>query len=182
MTIREISEIGSPIIREGATHIPKAGSSETKRLARDMIATMEAKQGVGIAAPQIGSSERMFIASAKPNSRYPHAPEMEPMLVIDPKIKKQSGKIVKDWEGCLSVPNIRGFVPRHEKIIMEYTDENGERKEQAFEGFLARLMQHETDHLNGIVFIDRVETTKDLISEKEYYRRLEARAKAGLKL
>jgi peptide deformylase len=95
---------------------------------------------------------------------------MEPIALINPQIVTYSDKVEKDWEGCLSVPGIRGLVPRYESIEVAYTSRDGEPKNTVFAGFVARIFQHEYDHLEGKVFLDRVESTLDLASEGEYLK------------
>lgn len=130
--------------------------------------TVSNANGVGIAAPQVAQSRRMFIVASRPNPRYPDAPEMEPTTMINPRILAHSEQMVKGWEGCLSIPGIRGLVPRYQAIEVEYIGRDGKRHQQELTGFVARIFQHELDHLNGIVFLDRVESTQDLMSEKEF--------------
>jgi len=125
---------------------------------------------VGIAAPQIAASYRLFIVASRPNARYPHAPEMQPTAMINPRIIANSSEMVKGWEGCLSVPGVRGLVPRYQTIQIEYTDRNGNLQKQELTDFIARIFQHEYDHLEGLVFLDRVENNRDLISEEEYQK------------
>jgi peptide deformylase len=97
---------------------------------------------------------------------------MAPTAMINPRIIAHSGEVVKDWEGCLSVPGIRGSVPRYREIEVEYSDREGQLCRQVLTDFIARIFQHELDHLNGTVFLDRLETTHDLISDQEYHRRI----------
>lgn len=123
---------------------------------------------MGIAAPQVGESVRLFIVASHPNPRYPNAPQMSPTAMINSRIVDHSPETEKGWEGCLSVPGIRGLVPRYTTIQVEYTGRDGILYQQTFTDFVARIFQHELDHLDGIVFLDRVETTQDLMSEREY--------------
>ncbi|MCX7596089.1 MAG: peptide deformylase, partial [Fischerella sp.] len=126
--------------------------------------------GVGIAAPQVAQSYRVMIVASRPNPRYPDAPEMEPTAMINPKIITHSTAVVKGWEGCLSIPGIRGLVPRYEAVEVEYTDRNGKLQKQLLNGFIARIFQHEHDHLDGIVFLDRLESNRDIVTEQEYQK------------
>ncbi len=137
-----------------------------------MLATVSDANGVGIAAPQVYEPLQIFIMASYPDPRYPDAPEMEPTAIVNPKILMTSDEMEKDWEGCLSVPGIRGLVPRHKRIGVKYTTVEGTTKEQEFSDFLARLFQHEYDHLNGIAFLDRLESTKDIITDKEFQKRI----------
>jgi peptide deformylase len=125
---------------------------------------------MGITSPQISVSKRLFIMASKPNNRYPNAPTMKPKAIINPKILAYGEEVEKDWEGCLSLPNVRGLVPRAMEIEVSYFTRKGDEVHEVLEGFLARIFQHEFDHLNGTVFIDRVESTLDIVMEKEYLR------------
>ena len=170
----KIIQIGNPVLRNTAKTIVDATDGEIIQLANDLITTAESANGVGIAAPQVAQSYRLFIMASRPSIRYPHAPTMSPTAVINPVIISRSDEIVKDWEGCLSVPNLRGIVPRHREIEVEYTTINGEGQQQVLNDFVARIFQHELDHLDGVLFIDRLETMQDLYSEEEYQKRIMA--------
>ena len=115
-------------------------------------------------------SKRIFIISSRPNVRYPNAPEMEPTAIINPCILSFSEEKEKDWEGCLSIPGIRGLVPRHKSINVKYLTRDGQEVKREFSHFIARIFQHELDHLNGTVFLDRLQSNKDLVTEKEYQK------------
>lgn len=171
----EISQLGSPIIRTVAKKVVGICSSEIQTLIDDMIFTCNESKGVGIAAPQIGHSLSIMIMASYPNTRYPYAPQMEPTALINPRVIDYSEEQVKDWEGCLSLPGIRALVPRHTHIEVIYLDREGKEQTVIFRDFLARLFQHEYDHLIGKVFIDRVESTQDIIMEKEYQRLMNAK-------
>lgn len=168
--IRQISEIGSPILRHRAESIANINDSQLARSIDDLIATAIAANGVGIAAPQVGISVRLFIVASRPSPRYPKAPTMEPTAMINPCILSRSGEIISSWEGCLSVPDTRGLVPRDLTIEVEYFSKHGERIHQELTGFVARIFQHELDHLDGILFPDRVLASTDLITEAEYLK------------
>jgi peptide deformylase len=168
--LRQIAQLGRPVLRQAAQHIAEPGDPAVQALIDDMLATVVEVNGVGIAAPQVYEPLRIFIVASHPNPRYPHAPEMEPTAIINPEIIWSSDEIEKGWEGCLSIPGIRGFVPRSTGIRVRYLTRAGLDREQEFTGFIARVFQHENDHLNGIVFLDRLESTGDIISEKEYIR------------
>ena len=168
----DIAQLGNPILRDQAKSIDNVSTEQITQLATDLIATAEANNGVGIAAPQISQSCRLFILASRPSIRYPHAPKMNPTAVINPVILGRSEETAKDWEGCLSVPGLRGLIPRHREIEVEYTNLEGDRLKQTLTGFVARIFQHELDHLNGLLFIDRLETTQDLYTEAEYLKRV----------
>ena len=163
-----IAQIGSPILRSKAQPVKNIIDRNISELIDSLITTAIASKGVGIAAPQISQSYRLFIVASHPSDRYPHAPTMKPTAMIDPQILSHGEAIVKDWEGCLSVPGIRGLVPRYREIEVEYTSREGEIKQEILTDFIARIFQHELDHLDGILFIDRIENKADLYTEAEY--------------
>lgn len=168
--ILEIAELGHPILRERAAQVKNLDDKEIQNFIDNLISTAIEANGVGIAAPQVYESKRIFIISSRPNVRYPNAPEMEPTAIINPEILSFSEEKEKDWEGCLSIPGIRGLVPRHKSIKVKYLTRDGKEVEGEFFDFIARIFQHELDHLNGIVFLDRLQSNKDLVTEKEYYK------------
>lgn len=170
-TFLNISQIGEAVLRDSAKPITDVKDKRIQQLIDNLITTGKQANGVGIAAPQVSESVRLFIVASRPNLRYPHAPTMEPTAMINPKIIAYSEEIVKDWEGCLSVPGVRGLVPRYKTIEVEYIDRNGEECRQELTDFVARIFQHEYDHLDGVLFIDRVENTENLITEEEYQKR-----------
>jgi peptide deformylase len=169
-TIRQISTIGDPILRLRSTNIPQLRDPQLDELILDLIATADAANGVGIAAPQVASSLRLFIVASRPSPRYPHAPTMVPTAAIDPQIVARSGELVAGWEGCLSVPGTRGLVLRDRAIAVKYFTPQGELIQQELTDFVARIFQHELDHLDGILFPDRVTNPTDLITEAEYLK------------
>lgn len=169
----QIAQLGNPVLRQQAQLVDNIQDKRLQQLIDALIATAVASNGVGIAAPQVSQSFRLFIVASRPNPRYPNAPQMEPTAMINPQIIAHSTEIVKGWEGCLSVPGIRGLAPRYQTIEVEYTSRNGQVHRQVFTDFVARIFQHEYDHLDGIVFLDRVESTQDLMTEQEYHQRIE---------
>jgi peptide deformylase len=168
--ILQISEIGSPVLRSRSEPIDHIADPQLDRLIVDLIATAHAANGVGIAAPQVAASIRLFIVASRPSPRYPSAPTMEPTAMINPEILDRSGKLVSGWEGCLSVPGLRGLVLRDQAITVQYLTRYGELVQQELTGFVARIFQHELDHLDGILFPDRVSTPTNLITEAEYLK------------
>ncbi|MGK7891695.1 MAG: peptide deformylase [Leptolyngbyaceae cyanobacterium] len=167
-----IVQLGNPVLRQIAEPIYSYQDPWLQSLIDELLITLQQSNGVGIAAPQVGISRRLMIVASHPNARYPHAPQMDPVPMLNPKIVDRSTQLVKDWEGCLSVPGIRGLVPRSEAIAITYTDRTGQRQQQQFTGFVARIVQHEYDHLEGKVFLDRVESSADLITDQEYLKQL----------
>lgn len=165
-----IIKLGNSVLRQKAVGVDNIQDEKIQNLIDELIVSVAQANGVGIAAPQIAASYRLFIVASRPNARYPYAPEMPPTAMINPQIVAHSSEIVKGWEGCLSVPGIRGLVPRYQTIEVEYTDRNGNLQKQELTDFIARIFQHEYDHLEGLVFLDRVENNQDLISEEEYQK------------
>jgi peptide deformylase len=168
----QIAQLGNPILRQQAQLVDNVRDESLQQLINVLVATVQASNGVGIAAPQVSESYRLFIVASRPNPRYPNAPEMEPTAMINPRIMDHSTEVIKGWEGCLSIPGIRGLVPRYQAVEVEYTSRDGQLHRRELTDFVARIFQHEYDHLNGIVFLDRVESTHDLITEQEYQQRI----------
>ncbi len=168
--LRQIAQLGHPVLRQTSMPVNNPADPVVQALINDMLATVAEVSGVGIAAPQVYEPLRIFIAASRPNARYPDAPEMKPTAVINPEIISCSEEIEKGWEGCLSIPGIRGLVPRHTAIAVRYITRKGTVREEELTGFIARIFQHEFDHINGMVFLDRLESPRDIISEKEYLR------------
>lgn len=168
----QIHQLGHPLLRKLAEPIKNIQSQEFQNTLNKLKNFVIEKGGMGIAAPQVGINQRFFIMSSHPNERYPYAPEMPITAVINPEIVLYSDETEKGWEGCLSVPALRGYVPRHISIQVRYYTEQNELIETEFNGFLARIFQHELDHLDGKLFIDRVESTLDLMNEEEWFKQL----------
>jgi peptide deformylase len=168
----EISQLGDPILRQVAQPVYNIHDPEVQTLIDQLLVLLDESNGVGIAAPQVASAYRLLIVASRPNERYPHAPSMEPTVMINPHLVSHSGEVVKDWEGCLSVPGIRGWIPRYRWIEVEYTSRDGRLVRQELTDFVARIFQHELDHLNGMVFLDRLESVRDLITDQEYFSRM----------
>lgn len=168
----EIAQLGAQILRNKAQPMVKIKDKRILCLIDSLKETAIANKGVGIAAPQIFQPHRLFIIASHPSDRYPQAPLMEATAMINPRILDHSESIVKDWEGCLSVPNVRGLVPRYKSIKVEYTTSQGKIRQEVFQDFIARIFQHELDHLDGLLFIDRVEDEADLFTEAEYLEQL----------
>ena len=171
--ILELTELGNPVLRLKAKEVENIADPEIQKLIDDMLVTVIEVNGVGLAAPQVDRSLRIFVMSSHPNPRYPDAPEEEPREIINPEIISSSEDTEEDWEGCLSIPGIRGFVPRHREIEVRYYDRLGAEKTGKMKDFLARIFQHELDHLDGIVFLDRLKSIRDIITDREYLKILE---------
>lgn len=170
--ILQISQLGNPVLRRQAQTIENPEDEQLQKLIDNLIHTAQNANGVGIAAPQVAQSYRLLIVASRPSARYPQAPTMEPTAMINPQIIARSNDVVKDWEGCLSIPGIRGLVPRSQAIEIEYTARDGKRHRQELRDFVARIFQHEYDHLDGIVFLDRVENAQELMAEEEYQEQI----------
>ncbi|NJK66462.1 MAG: peptide deformylase [Microcoleus sp. CSU_2_2] len=170
--VLQISQLGNPVLRRPSQFVENIKDDRIQQLIDNLISTVQQANGVGIAAPQVAQSDRLFVVASRPNLRYPQAPEMEPTAMINPQIIASSTETVKDWEGCLSIPGIRGLVPRSRAIEIEYTSRDGKLHRQELTDFVARIFQHEYDHLDGIVFLDRVESTTELMSEDEYLKQV----------
>lgn len=168
--LRQIAQLGHPVLRAETKLVDDIKSPELQSLIDDMLVTVKDVNGVGIAAPQVYESYRVFIIASFPNMRYPEAPLLEPFALINPEIISHSEETVKGWEGCLSVPCIRGHVPRYKSITVKYLDREGNEQTKEFTDFIARIFQHEYDHISGMVYLDRLESNKDIISEKEFYK------------
>ena len=158
----------APLLASKANGIDDFEDPRFQAFIDDLMRCGDENDGVGIAAPQVGKSIRLFIMAPKPNPRYPDAPVMEPTAIINPEILNVSEEKEKGWEGCLSVPGFRGMVPRHLEITVAYQDRTGQHMRAHFSGFLARLFQHEFDHLEGILFPDRMEKEDPLVTLEEF--------------
>ncbi len=169
---RDILQLGNPCLRHVAHPITDFTSDQSRQLIADLKATLASTEGVGLAAPQIGESFQAVIIASRPTARYPKAPEMLPVCMLNPDMTVLDERQQKDWEGCLSIPGIRARVPRYLKIKVHYQDEQGEPHSIRLEGFVARVFQHEFDHLQGLVYLDRVETSLDIISESEFLKQI----------
>jgi peptide deformylase len=169
-TIREIAQLGAQILRKKAVVVNDIDSLETRQIVEAMQSTLATTQGVGLAAPQISESKRIIIVASRPTPRYPSAPQMEPTIMFNPSFQAVSDDKEKGWEGCLSIPGIRALVPRYKDIMIHYTDQQGRVVELKLDGFVARVFQHEYDHLEGKVYLDRVEDNKDIFAESEYLK------------
>lgn len=168
--IRQIAQLGQPVLRKVTRDIADPAHPEVQALIDDMLVTVDDAHGVGLAAPQVFESLSLFVIASQPNPRYPKAPDLPPFALINPELVWASDEREKGWEGCLSIPGLRGIVPRHRKIGIRYLTRDGELREEEFSNFTARIFQHEFDHLKGIVFLDRMESPQELVTEKEYIR------------
>jgi peptide deformylase len=156
MAVRDVLRMGHPVLREKAKPVEDLASAELKQLVADMKETMAFKNGAGLAAPQIGVSQRVVIFGVEANPRYPDAEPVPFTELVNPKLLMLTREVEEDWEGCLSVPGMRGVVPRYTKLRYTGFDENGDPIDRVAEGFHARVVQHEVDHLDGILYPQRM--------------------------
>lgn len=170
--ILQIAQLGHQVLRSECIEIALLDELGTQDLRNDMLVTMQDTNGVGIAAPQVYVLKRCFIFSSRPGPGRNDIPLIEPTFTINPEIVHVSDEKEKGWEACLSIPGIRGLVPRHKNIKVRYTTIDGAVVESDLSGFPARVFQHECDHLDGLVYLDRLDSTRDIIMEKEYQKML----------
>lgn len=156
MAVREILKMGDPRLLRVAQNVTEFGTPLLRELVADMFDTMAAAKGVGLAAPQIGVDLQLVIFGFQRNDRYPDAPAVPQTILLNPKITPLGDEEEEGWEGCLSVPGLRGVVPRATRIRYEGFDLDGQPILREAEGFHARVVQHECDHLQGLLYPMRV--------------------------
>jgi len=161
--------MGHPVLRTRARPVDRTDikGATIQKLIDDMLETMAEYHGVGLAAPQVHETMRLFVAALDTGDGGEPA---EPMAIINPEISVIGNEVVEDWEGCLSIPDIRGRVPRARDIKVRALDRNGDRIELRAQNFTARVIQHETDHLDGVLFFDRMRSFDSLTFLEEYSR------------
>jgi len=172
MSILKVARMGHPVLRSRAQAIPtnEIRSTAVQRLIDDMIDTMVEYHGIGLAAPQVHEGLRLFVAVLETGDGSDKEEPAEPLAIVNPEITVIGDELVEDWEGCLSIPDIRGRVPRARDIRMRAHDRDGRRIELDLHGYPARVAQHETDHLDGILFFDRMRSLGSLTFLEEYSR------------
>ena len=172
MAILKVARLGHPAIRTPAVPIPKEtiGSPEIQRLIDDMVETMRECEGVGLAAPQVHVSKQVAVIEVQQNRRYPGEGPIPLTVLINPRILGSAKKQLVDWEGCLSINELRGQVPRAESLELEAYNRAGEKVTFRADGFFARVIQHECDHLAGKVFLDRMPELSTLTHLQELAR------------
>jgi len=170
--ILKVARMGHPVLRQEAEPIPpeQITSPEVQDFIDDMIETMYDYDGAGLAAPQVHVSKQIVVMEVSKNPRYPNAPAIPLTVYINPEITPLTEEMDEDWEGCLSVPGLRGRVPRYTKIRLRAYDRDGQRVDFVAEGFHARVIQHECDHLWGKLYIDRVRDTTSLTFMEEFMK------------
>jgi peptide deformylase len=154
--IREILRMGDPRLLAVAQPVEAFDTPALHALVADLFDTMRAASGAGLAAPQIGVPLRVVIFGFERNPRYPDAPPVPPTVLVNPTLQALTDELVEDWEGCLSVPGLRGVVPRHASLRYLGRDATGASIDRTVDGFHARVVQHECDHLDGILYPMRV--------------------------
>ena len=157
MTVREILKMGDERLARVAQPVSEFGTPELRELVADMFETMKAADGAGLAAPQIGVDLRLVIFGFASNPRYPEAEPVPPTVLLNPVITPLSDAMEDGWEGCLSVPGLRGVVPRFARIRYQGFDAEGQPIDREAEGFHARVVQHECDHLDGRLYPSRIQ-------------------------
>lgn len=172
MAILKIARLGEPVLRQRAEELPvdQIASRETQRLIDDLIETMRDAGGAGLAAPQVYVSVRIFVVEVDANARYPYKPPIPLRVVINPELAVTSDERFANYEGCLSVPDLRGIVGRYRTIELSYTNRAGGRVREAARGLSAGTFQHELDHLNGTMFLDRVADPRSFTGWREFRR------------
>jgi peptide deformylase len=168
MSILKVARMGHPVLRERTRPLDKSDirSAVVQKLIDDMIDTMHEYHGVGLAGPQVHEGLRMFVAllDDEPDSKSPA------VVVINPEIIPNTQAIEEGWEGCLSIPDIRGMVPRYTDVTLKAIDRDGRSVDLQLKNFAARVAQHETDHLDGVLFFDRMKSMQSLTFLDEYSR------------
>ena len=180
MSILKVARMGHPVLRTRARAIDvgEVKSSRIQQLIDDMFETMTEYEGVGLAAPQVHESVRLFVAGFAPaaGEEDDETERVPLMALINPEITRVGDETAEDWEGCLSIPDIRGKVPRARQIVVRALDRRGKRVEVRASNFTARVIQHETDHLDGILFFDRMTSFETLTFYEEFGRYWNERA------
>jgi peptide deformylase len=174
MAILKVARMGHPVLRTRARAIDvgEVRSPRIQQLIDDMFETMTEYQGVGLAAPQVHVSVRLFVAgfAPAPGDEDDEMERVPLMALVNPEIMPVSEAMVEDWEGCLSIPDIRGKVPRAREVVIKALDRRGKPFEQALKNYPARVVQHETDHLDGVLFFDRMKAFDTLTFMEEFQR------------
>ncbi len=156
MAVRKILKMGDPLLLQRAVEVKRFGTPELQELLADMFDTMHDAGGVGLAAPQIGESVRVVVFGFEQNERYPEAPAVPRTILLNPVLTPLGNDEEEGWEGCLSVPGLRGLVPRYRRLRYRGFDPQGAPIDRTVEGFHARVVQHEVDHLEGILYPMRI--------------------------
>ena len=172
MSILKVARLGHPVLRQVTRELTKQEikSPSMQKLIDDMIETMKEYDGVGLAADQVHESKQIAVLEVADNPRYPNKPDVPLTVLINPKITPLSEAMEDDWEGCLSIPELRGKVPRYTSIRVQAWGRDGQERDFTAEGFHARVIQHEFDHLHGKVYLDRMRDFSTLSFLQEFAR------------
>ncbi len=172
MAVLPIVQAGDPVLRERAREVQpeEIGTPALQQLCVDLVETMREAHGAGLAAPQLGDSLRLFAVEVSDNERYPYKPELGLRVLVNPVVRALTDESYMSYEGCLSVPDVRGLLPRHTEVEVVYLDQDGVEHVERFGGLSAGTMQHELDHLDGVLFLDRVEDPATLCSWELFAR------------
>ena len=172
MAILKVARLGHPVLREIAQPVPleRIRLAEVQRFIDDMVETMREYNGAGLAANQVHTPLQIAIIEVTSNPRYPDAPQIPLTVLVNPIVTPITEEMEEGWEGCLSVPDMRGRVPRHSAVRLECYDREGKPVDLVAKDFFARVIQHETDHLNGIVYVDRMRDLSSLSFLAEWQR------------
>jgi len=172
MAILKVARLGHPVLRQEAQPLTLAEirAPDTQRFIDDMIETMREYDGAGLAANQVHTLKQVCVIEVLGNPRYPDAPHIPLTVLINPVVTPLTEEIEDGWEGCLSVPDMRGRVPRFTEVRLEGRDRAGEKIDLVAKEFFARVIQHETDHLRGIVYVDRMQDLSSLSYIAEWQR------------
>ena len=172
MSILKVSRLGHPVLRKVTANVPAEAlqSASMQKLIDDMIETMKEYDGVGLAADQVHESLQLAVLEVAENPRYPDKPKVPLTVLVNPRITPLSEEMEDDWEGCLSIPDLRGVVPRYNSIRVQAYDRQGQPLDFVAIDFHARVIQHEFDHLNGKVYLDRMRDLTTLTFLQEFTR------------
>lgn len=172
MAVLDIVRIGEPVLRAVAQPVAdeELATPGFQRFLDDLVETMRAASGAGLAAPQVGVSRRVFCVEVQRNPRYPYRPDLDLRVLVNPEVRALSDETFSSYEGCLSVPDLRGRLTRFAEIELAYTDRHGERVVEEIRGLSAGTFQHEQDHLDGVLFVDRVEDPRTLTTWEGFRR------------
>ncbi|HXH84637.1 MAG TPA: peptide deformylase [Candidatus Tectomicrobia bacterium] len=172
MAILKVARLGHPVLRERASPVPvdRIRSAAVQRLIDDMIDTMHEYDGAGLAANQVHELQRIAVIEVEANPRYPDAPGIPLTVLINPVVTPLTDEMEEGWEGCLSIPDMRGRVPRYTAVRLEAYDREGRPMDLVAKDFFARVIQHETDHLDGVVYLDRMRDLRTLSHIAEWNR------------
>ena len=170
--ILKVARLGHPVLRQVAEAVPpdQITAPALQQFIDDMVATMYEYDGAGLAAPQVHVSQQIVVLEVNPNPRRPQAPSIPLTVYINPEITPLTDDMDEDWEGCLSVPGLRGKVPRYTKIRFRAYDRQAQRVDLVAQGFHARVLQHECDHLQGKVYLDRMRSMESLMFVEEWMK------------